>query len=355
MIKPLQTNQTEYMYSDVTPLIPEVDLEKLKEIESKLKSYTSGNKNVGLNLDEIKIFLDWITLNARNYAVRTIPIPREQAITSEPMTGQCAPTQNINVKLLRKFKLDARPFNTGDCIDKTKFPSSQDDLKKVQNGWYSTATRHSIAVVTLPELTFDNKVQESDFVLDPTFRQFCFLINNQSEKFTDKDWLSKGHVAPHPAYFMQEDFCKNLIQNGYFRLNSETAKLYGDAFKHSSVRKEYQDQIQETTGEEYINYFKTIPMQLSQGSDENKFILLPSEIDNSQNQRKGFLKKINDWFKRKFGSKSQETKLPSSNKSSEVELFLDNLKPRDFSETSSSDPIYNNSQDISSEKEILDK
>ena len=330
MVDSIQTNQTEYIYSDAVPIIPEVDFESLKKIEYKIKSYVSGNHNIGLTQNELESFLNWITFNARSYAIRSLPISKELAITSDPMTGQCAPTQNVNVQLLRKFGLDVRPFNTGSCIDATNIPISLEDTKRIKNGWLSTSTRHSVAVVTLPELTSDNKVQESDFVLDPTFRQFCLKANNQTDRFINGEWLSKGYVAPHPAYFMQENFCKRLIQKGYFRLDSETAKLYGDAFKHSSVRKEYQDQIAETTGNEYISYFKNIPMALSKdNADIKEFTQLPSEI--IENQKSSPFNKLTNWFKKLIGSKSRLQKLPEATSSNETTEFLHNLKSSNYS------------------------
>ena len=105
------TSQKDYIF-DTIPYDPEFDLEELKSIEDKLKNYTSGKSIDGLTPKEAETFLDWISFNARSYAVSNTP---ESAITS-PMNGQCAPTQKLNVELLRKFGLDARPFNTADCI-----------------------------------------------------------------------------------------------------------------------------------------------------------------------------------------------------------------------------------------------
>jgi len=281
--------QSEYIYDDIKPIIPEVNLEMLKSIEEKIKLYTAGNINYGLNREELEMFLNWVTLNSRSYATRRLPFTRNEAILNEPMTGQCAPTQNINVKLLRKLGLDVRPFNTGECIEHTNIPISPEDLQRINNGWNSTAVRHSVSIVTLPILMNTGKVQECDFLLDPTFRQFCLKENNQESKFTDPQWLSKGYVAPHPAYFMQEDLCKEIIAKGYFWLNSQTAKLYGDAFKRASVRKEYQNYISNTTGEEYINYFKNIPMRLHEDKEgEQEYTKLPSEIV----KQRGFFSKF---------------------------------------------------------------
>ncbi len=173
----IQTPQSQYMYSDVMPIIPDLDLEKLKQIEKKLKEYTSGNNNIGLNKEEFEMFLNWVTYNARTYAVKNIPLSIDIAITSEPMTAQCGPTQNINVKLLKKLGLNVYPFNIGTCIDKFGIPMSSEDSERVKNGGCSTAVRHSITIVTLPILISPNKIQEVDILLDPTFRQLKKYTN----------------------------------------------------------------------------------------------------------------------------------------------------------------------------------
>ena len=41
-----QTNQSSYLYDDVTPIIPDINLENLKLIEEKIKAYTSGNSTI---------------------------------------------------------------------------------------------------------------------------------------------------------------------------------------------------------------------------------------------------------------------------------------------------------------------
>ena len=288
-----QTDQSKYMYSDVTPIIPILDLDKLKQIENKLKKYTSGNKNIGLNKEEFEMFLNWVTYNARTYAVKNIPLSIDIAITSEPMTTQCWPTQNINVKLLKKLGLNVYPFNMGTCIDKIGIPMSSEDSERVKNVGCSTAVRHSITIVTLPILISPNKIQEVDILLDPTFRQFCLTEINQSNLFTDSDWLGRGYVAPRPAFFMDEDLCKEIIRNGYFWLEPKRAKLYGDAFIHASVRKDYQQEIPDIQGSKYINMFKTSPNDLLEDKIyEKAYTLLPSEIEIAKRPHTGLLRRI---------------------------------------------------------------
>lgn len=121
------------------------------------------------------------------------------------MSGQCAPTQRINCNLLAKMGLDAKSFNTASCIG--EFPLTTEDKNRIDNGWFSPAVRHSVSVVTLPLIDANGNTQEYDFLLDPTFRQFCLRENCNESKYYDK--TKSRMVAPHPGYFMVSE---NLIK-----------------------------------------------------------------------------------------------------------------------------------------------
>ena len=54
--------QEDYIF-DTIPYNPEFDLEQLNLIQNKLQA------GYALSADEATMFLDWITYNARNYAV----------------------------------------------------------------------------------------------------------------------------------------------------------------------------------------------------------------------------------------------------------------------------------------------
>lgn len=315
-------NQQDYIF-DTIPYIPEFDLEQLKQIESKLIDYTSGNSFEGLSPEEAEVFLDWITFNAREYAVGSkmkIDDKTNVGIELHSMTGQCAPTQRINVKLLKKLGLDAKAFNTGDCIKYVQGIEEDSVLG-------SKAVRHSVAVVNIPIVDNYGYTAEYKYLLDPTFRQFCLNENCNEEKFIDNNWLGKGHVAPHPGYFMKADKLQNIgisneaaqhtqalgeliISKGYFYLNEENAKLYGDAFVRASKRLNAQNIPINMSGKEYINNFENIPMQLI-GNDkyDEMYIKLPSEIEE---KKQGLFSKIKDIFKKIF-NKNDIKALPEGN------------------------------------------
>lgn len=315
------TNQEDYIFNNTVPYNPDFDLEELKIIEDKLINYTSGKSLNGLTSQEAETFLDWVTFNARNYAVRNIP---ESAMTAS-MTGQCAPTQRINVKLLKRLGLDARAFNTGECI------KNIEGIEEDQF-WGSKAVRHSVSMVNIPIIDNYGNTAEYKYLLDPTFRQFCMQENCDGRKFSDVEWLGKGYVAPHPGYFMQENNLRQfgeqqdvaqktevlgryIVSKGYFYLNEENAKLYGDAFVRASRRLNFQNTPIDMNGEEYIYNFENIPMKLLE-SDKNdiQYTKLPSEIEA---QKQGIFTRIKKFLKERFENKQKM--LPSGNSMQKVE------------------------------------
>lgn len=303
------TSQDEYIFSDTMPYDPEFDIDELKVIQKKLEDFSAGYSSNGITREEAEIFLDWVTFNARNYAVRNGP----ESPISASMGGQCAPTQRINFELLSKIGLDVRAFNTADCIG--EIPISEEDYRKILNGWSSPTVRHSVSLVSIPITDDYGTTQTYDFLLDPTFRQFCKKENCNYDNFIDQDRLSRGYPAPHPGYFMMaenliqlgisqenaqktEMLGKCIISKGYFWLNEETAKLYGDAFVRASERLEFQTIPINMTGNEFINNFKNIPMQILPGyEDDKEYTKLPSEISV---KRQGIISKLINYFKDKF-------------------------------------------------------
>lgn len=327
-------NIEDYVFEDTIPYIPEIDLEELKSIENKLKDYTSGKSIDGLTPQEAETFLDWISFNARKYAVSAKDTPEFMdidEIPNEPMTGQCAPTQKVNVELLRKFGLEAKPFNTADCMG--DIPVSAESKKRIDNGFLSPAVRHSVSMVSIPIIDNLGNTAEYKYLLDPTFRQFCLKENcneNQYREFGNT-------VAPHPGYFMQannlqqlgvstdiaqktEDLGKLIVSRGYFYLDDENTKLYMNAFRRASINKEYQYFADENVrGEEYIRRFENIPMQMTTLTKGDKYFKLPSEI---KGEKQGLFSKMKNYFQNIF-SKNKIKALPEGN----VKSYSENIDP----------------------------
>lgn len=308
------TSQEAYMFSDTIPYNPEFDLEELKRIQAKLENYTSGRSQEGITSQEAEVFLDWVTFNARSYATSNIP---ESAMTAS-MAGQCAPTQYLNYNVLSKIGLDVRAFNISDCIG--EIPMNSEDIKRIQNGWFdSIAIRHAVSLVKIPIIDDIGNTQLHEILLEPTFRQFCLKENCDSSKFTDPHWLEKRYVAPHPGYFMEsnnlrrlgvseeiaqksENLARYIISKGYFYLNEENAKLYGDAFVRASKRLEFQNIPINMSGQDYIRNFESIPTKMITylSKKDLQYTRLPSEIGK---QKQGIFLRIKNFITSKFSRK----------------------------------------------------
>lgn len=299
-----------YIFEETQPKIPDINLEELAEIQAKLEGFTSGITKNGITESEAEKLLDWVVYNARKYAVSNTL----EKITTASMIGQCALTQNINQKVLTKLGLEANPFNTADCIREN--PKTEEDTKK-QNEYWKHDVRHSIVLTKIPIMQEDNNTQICEFIIDPTFRQFCLKENCNEEKFVPERWTIYNAVAPHPGFFMQkenllklgqsyeyaseaEKLCKDIIYNGYFPLNEQTGKLYGDAFLRASTRLELQSEPIEMRARDYINNFENVSMNTYRSTGEELYTKLPSEIIKSEMT---FFKKVAKFFKEKFSKK----------------------------------------------------
>ncbi len=263
-----RTSQDAYIY-DTIPYNPEFDIDELVVIQNKLQDYTSGKTSEGITSKEAEVFLDWVTFNARSYATKNT---LESAVTAS-MAGKCAPTQGVNYELLSKFGLDVRVFNMGECIG--SIPMTAEDKRRVDNGWLSNAVRHAVSLVKIPIMDNNGNTDEYEFLLDPTFRQFCLKEKCNNDMFYKQELLDKGYIAPHPGYFMQtdnlvqlgvsrevaeksENLGRYIVNKGYFYLSEENAKLYGDAFQRASRRAEFQNLPIQMRGKDYINNFENM-------------------------------------------------------------------------------------------------
>lgn len=311
------TNIDSYIF-DTLPYNEEINIEEIKEIENSLRNYISGHKQEGISYDEAFKFLDWVTFNARNFATRSIP----ESAMSASLSGACAPTQRVNTILLQKMGLDVRPFNMGDCVGET--PMSEEDLRRIENGFFSTNVRHSVATVKLP-IYENGKTLMHTYLLDPTFRQFCLKENCDKTIYWNNEKNSRGQVAPHPGYFLTEEYLREreeneekievsdyvariLINRGYMELTEENAKIYGDAFAKAGIRWQFRDVDLNMTGEEYIHEFENNRMNLvGNQKDEDRYTKIPSEITNKE----GILDKIKKFFNKFKKTKNQKC-LPES-------------------------------------------
>ncbi len=306
MYKGIELTSLDSYIFDILPYNKEIDLDKVRRIETSLRDDTSGKEQRGITYEEASYFLDWMTYNARTAATSNIP---ESAMTA-PLAGACGPTQSINTSILQKMGLDVKPFNMGECVGKT--PMTEEDRKRIENGWYSTNVRHAVTIVNLP-IEENGIVKLHTYLLDPTFRQFCLKENCVESNYWNEERIRKGHVAPHPAYFLTEEYLRKqgaseekikasyhlaqmLISRGYIELTEENAKIYGDAFARAGIREEFKDVNLTMTGLDYIREFENRKAQILEWNlYDGEFSKTPLEIE----EKKGIFDRIKEFLTRK--------------------------------------------------------
>ena len=309
------TTQEDYIFEDAIPNIPEINLAELRDIEEKLKDYVLGKSKDGISMKEAQNFLDWVSFNARNYVVDKT----NESILAASMAGQCALTQDINYEIFKKIGLDIRAFNMSNTIG--DIPMRKEDKEYVTFLYgKNIGVRHAVALVNIPIIDNKNNTKLYKFQLDPTFRQFCLKENCNIDIFSDEE---REFVSPDPGYFMMQDtltklgvepelaqksenLAKEIIRNGYFLLNEESAKLYGDAFVRASERLEFQNTKINMTGLDYIKNFENNPSLIIKMVDE-EYKKLPSEI---KEPKPNVFSRIINYIKNRFQSNKKPIALP---------------------------------------------
>lgn len=304
MYKGIEMTSIDNYIFDTLPYNEEINIDEIRNIENSLRNYVAGYQQEGISYDEAFKFIDWLTYNARNFATRNIP---ESAMTA-PLTGQCGPTQAVNTTILQKIGLNAIPFNMGRSVGQT--PMAEEDIERMNNGWPSTNLCHAVTLVKIP-IEYNGTTTMHTYLLDPTFRQFCLKENCNEDVYWDEEKILKGQVAPHPAYFLTEEYLNSkgesrqkidqsnyiaqvLINRGYMELTEENAKIYGDAFAKSGIRWQLRDVALNMTGRDYINEFENNREQLLiKKSEYDNFAKTPLEIEDKVT----VLDKIKNFFK----------------------------------------------------------
>lgn len=228
----------------------------------------------------IPSFLNWITYMAR----LNISNPLE-SVMDISMAGRCAIAQNYLAQLLDKFSLKHITFNVGSVVE--------------------TVPIHALTKVSIPTI-IDSKNCEKEFVLDPTFRQFCLTEENRFERYNEEKRWAVDMATPHPGYFFNltdngRSFANNLICYGYFEATDQNLKQYFDAFSlyvtpkeaykvESLIGKLHSTNI---SGDDYRNRMENSVKDSIYSSHPFNFTTPKETIENEQNK---FFNRI----KRKF-------------------------------------------------------
>lgn len=196
--------------------IKEYDEEKVNRLIEKYQS------NIELNEDEIKTLLDYYISLLRENMQEKFNID----IQEDALENRCDYAQKIIFDMMSNNRFIVYPKET----------------QKVINPF---VIGHSFLV-----FNYNN----SYYLIDPTFRQFC-----TSEK-CNLDYMifsNDGSVLrpTDPGYFLNmsnegKELAKSLIKNGYIKLNTKCAKLYCDSFYNGKTGK---DKFSKIDGEIYFS------------------------------------------------------------------------------------------------------
>jgi len=169
----------------------------------------------------VEMFLNYVIY----YARRKVVTPPDSPINASFMF-KCSPTASIINELMGKMGFKVDMFNVGKM--------------------FNTEGIHELSVVHIP--VFDGKeVKVKDYLMDPTFRQFCTVEENRFERYYEEPRYGVRMSTPHPGYFFNltkkgRDFANNLITYGYFLVTDDNLKQYFDPFRlYLTPKEEYHD------------------------------------------------------------------------------------------------------------------
>lgn len=176
--------------------------------------------NKYISIDDAIIILDMIVQH-----VRKIFSSFGIDIKNHTLDGYCELSQILTIYPLEKLGLKVTKNTAKKCFD---YPLN-----------------HAFGTVTF-NIMKNGIISEKTFLIDATYRQFF-----TSEKCNrGMYYLNK---IPDVGYFVKDkNFAANLIRDGYFILNDETAKKYGEPFYKTNFH------LNENYKNNTTNYFNSI-------------------------------------------------------------------------------------------------
>ncbi|MDD2378220.1 MAG: hypothetical protein PHD10_04500 [Bacilli bacterium] len=242
-------NNKKYIF-DATYKDASIDIKKVADIESRL--------NNGITVEDAELLLDFVVSETRAIIAKNAKVSNISHLA-----------QYVSYLLLKKMRLTVYPFNIKNALECSKIDHTVLSVKILINGMsYNT------------------------YIVDPTFRRFCLEENCRVECFNKEEKLT-----PDPGYFLNMTdkgrvLANYLIINGYFLLNEENAKTYGDSFCLSG---RISDNLIVTAETDITSYYYLINLgnhkeEVMMFSDIKDDIRTPLEKMN--NKSDGFLKSL---------------------------------------------------------------
>lgn len=180
----------------------EINCELLNKTIEKIKN------NCGITEDETINLLNWTIENTKSN-LSTILNQLGKEVESDSLASFCEVAQALTLMPLENIGIKVTKNNASNCFD---YPYN-----------------HAFGTATFDIIENGNIVKKT-YLIDATYRQF-FTTSRCNEGM----YYKKDSIAPDPGYFVNEEFAKELLKNGYIELNETTAKLYGLPFYKSSL------------------------------------------------------------------------------------------------------------------------
>ncbi len=209
----LMTENESYII-DQSPSEEEPDYEKCRYIFNKLRAIQDPKQHKeGLTEKEVHTILQFIIYNTRMYFQKL-----GANLSNGSLNGFCELGQILTLRFFGDLGFQVTKNQAEQCF---KYPYN-----------------HAFGTVTFPVIKHGKIINQS-YLIDTTYRQF-FATNRCNEGRYDTVEENTGlSTAPDPGYFVKDkEFAKELLYNGYIRLDSVTAKKYGEPFYMASLKKE---------------------------------------------------------------------------------------------------------------------
>ncbi len=177
-----------------------------QDIKEKIKN------NESILLKEAEFI---IKLSIQNTLENLYPITRELGgdVYNSSLKSFCDISQSISLIPLERLGLKVTKNN---AFNDFKYPYN-----------------HSFGTVTF-KINENGEIKDKTFLIDITYKQFFEVIYCNNGLYYKKE--NDEYLSPDPGYFTDKTFALNLLENCYFELNNQTAKLYGLPFYKSSLK-----------------------------------------------------------------------------------------------------------------------
>ncbi|MGE5329385.1 MAG: hypothetical protein ACM3KR_07750 [Deltaproteobacteria bacterium] len=246
----------EYIFPS-EPRMDKPNMAKAFKAEAALRKAVKENQEKGclhrgISKEEAETVLQWVVFNARNALDKEAQLHGKD-IFSSSLRGACGFGQSLTGFPLESMGLDVRLPNVREAVS----PKSRS---------------HAFLVVGIP--TKGQEIEETFYLVDTTFKQFCLSENCNDKHYFSQDERFKGECTPDPGFFMNfsekgKEVAEHIMREGFIELTPENAKTYGDAFRfcerglnYYERKKEAKDlstdEFREFSGEEYIERFTSI-------------------------------------------------------------------------------------------------